>query len=102
MSILVGQFTNAVGEPSAGYVQLEPIAAVDGTLLRASALDAAPGNLLGIDKVRIPLAEDGTFESEVEPGRYQLTVVLRNARAIRGVVTIPDTTNDVTLASLIT
>lgn len=101
MSNLIGQFTNAAGDPSEGYVRLEPAAADDGTLLRSSVLDPGSGNVVGIDKVFIPLDDDGSFEQEVEPGPYNLVVALKRARVLRGAIIVPDTTSDVPLSSLL-
>jgi hypothetical protein len=101
MANLTGQFTNAAGDPSEGYVRLEPTASDDGTLLRASALDPGDGNVVGIDKVFIPLDDDGSFEQEVEPGPYNLVVALKRARVLRGAITVPDMDGDVTLSSLL-
>lgn len=96
MAVLVGQYTNAKGEPCQGFIRLEPI-----SVTQLSVLYSGEANMVGHDKVWIKLDEDGGFAEEVEPGDYRVQVALARSRVLHGTISIPATDGDIPLASLL-
>ncbi|AER47579.1 hypothetical protein DS6A_25 [Mycobacterium phage DS6A] len=83
MATIRATFTDAEGEPAVGYVQFEP------RYLRNAVLaPTVRDGMVAPVRLRFPL-DDGELEADLEPGDYNVAVVLQYARTIYAVATVP-------------
>lgn len=84
MATITATFTDAQGDPAVGYVQFEPRG------LRESVLAPAErsGGIVSATRIRVPL-DDGELAVTLEPGVYNVAIVLQYARTIYTIATVP-------------
>ncbi|PKQ59715.1 hypothetical protein B5566_02395 [Mycobacterium sp. MHSD3] len=92
MTAITTVFTDGAGTPSVGYVQFRPRS------LRAT---LAGGGLVAPSNVSYPLDETGVLACDIEPGDYNIAIVLQYARTVYGKITVPETDLSIDLRDLL-
>ena len=81
MATISTTFTDATGTPETGYIEFTPRQIRRATLTVAATITPKP--------VRIPLDPTGLCAAELEPGDYNIAIVIQGARTVYTTGTIP-------------
>ena len=93
MTTVATTFTDAVGDPAVGYIQFTP------RQIRRAQL--ATGAAVAPVKVRVPLDGHGSVAAELEPGDYNVAIVLRGSRTVYTVANVPAGMGTIDLRALL-
>lgn len=91
MTSITTVFADGAGNPSVGYVQFRP-RSLRGAL--------AGSGLIAPSAIRYPLDETGALACNIEPGDYNIAIVLQYARTVYGAITVPETDLSIDLRAL--
>lgn len=80
MTAVTATFTDPQGDPSIGYVRFQP------RTLRAA---FNGGSIVTATRITVPLDGYGGMVADVEPGDYNVSVVLQGSRTFYGVISVP-------------
>lgn len=92
MTAVTGTFTDPQGDGAVGYVRFQP---------RNIRVAVNGGSIVTASRITFPLDGYGYMVAEIDPGDYNVSVVLQNARTFYGVISVPDSDVSIDLQDLL-
>lgn len=92
MTQVTGKFTDAQGDGAIGYVRFRP---------RNIRVSVGGGSIVTATKIDVPLDGYGYMVADIDPGDYNISVVLQGARTFYGVISVPDSDVSIDLQDLL-
>lgn len=92
MTSVTGKFTDAQGDGAIGYVRFRP---------RNIRVSVGGGSIVTATKIDVPLDGYGYVVADIDPGDYNVSVVLQGARTFYGVISVPDSDVSIDLQDLL-
>lgn len=92
MTSVTGKFTDAQGDGAVGYVRFQP---------RNIRVAARGGSIVTASRITVPLDGYGSVVADIDPGDYNVAVVLQDARTFHGVISVPDSDVSIDLQDLL-
>jgi hypothetical protein len=93
MTTVTGTFTDAAGDPGIGYVRFQP------RTIRE--VLSGGGGIVTPTRITVPLDGYGSLVQDLEPGDYNIVIVLQGTRNIYGAITVPDSDISTDLSKLL-
>lgn len=92
MTEVTGMFTDALGDGAVGYVRFRP---------RNIRVAVGGASIISATKIDVPLDGYGSMVADIDPGDYNVAVILQGARTFYGVISVPDSDVSIDLQDLL-
>lgn len=92
MTAVTGTFTDPQGDGAVGYVRFQP---------RNIRVAARGGSIVTASRITVPLDGYGYMVAEIDPGDYNVSIVLQSARTFYGTISVPDSDVSIDMQDLL-